>query len=665
MAQILSRHSKLQVVEATHNLIIEPNTVYVIPSSHFMEIKGGRLILTDKKNKPRPHMTIDYFFISLAKEQTTHAIGVILSGTGNDGSKGVKAIKKRGGMVIVQDPATANYKEMPFAAIASSVTDYILAPEAMPKVIEDYVENNITHTNQKDDKINEGGHLEIIRLIKETLPFDFTNYKHPTILRRIKRRMEQQHFSNVGKYYAFLQQNPKETELLANDFLIGVTSFFRDPESFKVIEETVIPDIIDHKKSDEVIKIWVAGCSTGEEAYSLAILIREYLDKVQQKNDVKIFATDISKSSLEFASKGVYPEALVKNITTERLKFFTHEDDDYFKIKPEIRQMLIFAHHDLAKNPPYCNIDLISCRNLLIYMNAVLQKKVFSMMYFGLKKDGYLFLGPSENATVLQKNFEEISNKWNILKRNKNGQTFRFDIFPSPILEGIKNTTMEISKKATAPLSKLAATDEINKVILEESGFRGICTDENLTVIRSFGDPSIYLKNELFNFNLNDLIPDHIAIAFKAAAHKALKTNDRIVLKNLKLQVKDELMSHIIDIVIKPFLITNSTTQLILVLFQKNRDKKTDQSYILADDTSQLTKGYVTNLENELTEAKHQLETAHDWIASSNENMQSFNEELLSANEEMQSANEELQSLNEELQTINKEQHYTNSELPN
>jgi two-component system CheB/CheR fusion protein len=662
MAQILSRYSKLQIIEATHNLSIEPNKVYLIPSSDFMEIKDGRLILTDKKNKSKPHMTIDHFFISLAKEQTTHAIGIILSGTGNDGSKGARAIKKAGGIVIVQAPDTASYKEMPLAAIASVVTDHILAPEAMPEVIEDYVENNITHPAQGDEEINESGHLEIIRLIKDTLPFDFTNYKHPTILRRINRRMEQQHFSNVGKYYAFLQQDPKETELLANDFLIGVTSFFRDPDAFKIIEKTVIPDIIDHKKPDEIIKIWVAGCATGEEAYSLAILLREYLDKHQHKQEVKIFATDISKSSLEFASKGVYPEAIIKNITTERLEFFTREGDQ-FKIKPEIRKMLIFAHHDLTKNPPYCNIDLISCRNLLIYMNAVLQKKVFSMMYFGLKKDGYLFLGPSENAAVLQKNFEEISNKWNILKRNKNGQIFRFDIFPSPVIEGIKNTTMEISKKATTPLSKLAVADEINKVILEESGFTGICTDENLTVIHSFGDPSVYLKNELFNFNLNDLIPDHIAIAFKAAAHKSLKTNDKIVLKNLKFQVKDQYVSHIIDLVIKPFLITKSTTQLLLVLFLENKDKATDQSYIMADDISQLTKEYVTNLEDELTEAKHQLEVAHEWIASSNENMQSFNEELLSANEEMQSANEELQSLNEELQTINKEQHYTNSEL--
>lgn len=664
MAQILSRHSKLHIVEATHDLKIESNKVYLIPSPDFMQIKDGRLLLSDKKDKPRPHMTIDHFFISLAKEQGNKAIAVILSGSGNDGTKGAEAIRKSGGIVMVQDPATAAYKEMPLAAIAGTIADNVLPPKDMPKAIEDYVKMGTLRQSSFPalEEISENSHIEIINLIKDTLPFDFTNYKYPTILRRIKRRMEQHHIDEVTKYYAFLQQNPEEIELLANDFLIGVTCFFRDPDAFAIIEEKVITDIIDRKNHGDIIKIWVAGCATGEEAYSLAILLREYLDKKQQETEVKIFATDISKSSLEFASKGVYTHNMVKNIRPDRLKFFNLEGEHY-KIKPEIRKMLIFAHHDLAKNPPYCNIDLISCRNLLIYMNASLQKKVFSMMYFGLKKYGYLFLGPSESAAILQNNFSEISSKWNILKRNKNGSIIRFDIFPSPVIEGIKNTTMEISKKTIAPLSKLAATDEINKALLEESGFRGVCTDENLKVIYTFGDPAVYLKNELFNFDLNELIPDHIAIAFKAAAHKSLKLNQRVILKNLEFEIKNEPLKRIVDLVIKPFLITKSTTQLLLVLFLDKKNEKDQESHILNNDISQLTTEYVTNLENELAESKHQLEVAHDWIASSNENMQSFNEELLSANEEMQSANEELQSLNEELQTINKEQHYTNAEL--
>lgn len=664
MKQILSKHSKLQIIETTHDTKIESNKVYLIPSSDFMQIEDGKLLLSDKKDKPRPHMTIDHFFISLAKEQGNKAISIILSGNGNDGTKGAEAIRKAGGIVMVQDPATAAYKEMPLAAIAGTIVDDILPPKDMPRYIENYAKKAEIRESSfpEEQEISENGHIEIINLIKETLPFDFTNYKYPTILRRIKRRMEQHHIEDVTNYYTFLQQNPEEIELLANDFLIGVTCFFRDPDAFTMIEEKVITAIVNHKDPGDIIKVWVAGCATGEEAYSLAILIREYLDQKQLQTEVKIFATDISKSSLEFASKGVYAAALVKSIKPDRLKFFNREGDHY-KIKPEIRKMLIFAQHDLAKNPPYCNIDLISCRNLLIYMNATLQKKVFSMMYFGLKKDGYLFLGPSESAAVLQNNFTEISSKWNILKRNKNGSTIRFDIFPSPVIEGIKNTTMEISKKTIAPLSKLAATDEINKALLEESGFRGVCTDENLKVIYAFGDPAIYLKNELFNFDLNELIPDHLAIAFKAAAHKSLKLDKRVILKNLEFEIKNEPLKRIIDLVIKPFLVARSTTKLLLVLFLDKKEKKEGDSHVLDNNISQLTTEYVTNLENELAESKHQLEVAHDWIASSNENMQSFNEELLSANEEMQSANEELQSLNEELQTINKEQHYTNAEL--
>lgn len=663
MAHILDKHSKLEVIEVTDHETIEVNKVYLIPSSKFMTIESGKLILSDKKDHPAPYKTIDYFFISLAKERKNKAIGIIFSGTGNDGSEGIQAIKKAGGIVIVQDPVTANFDGMPLAAIRTGCADLILSPQAMPQVIEDYLEDGILEIipDTKENDLDETILLKIIHLIKEFLPLDFTDYKRPTLLRRIKRRMIHNNFTLAHKYYEFLKDNPTEIQKLSNDFLIGVTSFFRDPEAFKLIEKTVIPAILFNRPIDDVAKIWIAGCATGEEAYSIAILAKEYMLKSNRNIEVKIFATDINKASLDKASKGVFTEIIEQSVSKTRLKnFFTKEDNTY-KIKHDIRKMLIFAQHDLVKNPPYCNIDLICCRNLLIYMNLGLQKKVFSMMHFGLKKDGYLFLGPSENAAVLKTDFHEISNKWNILKSNKSARSIRFNTFSSPIIEGPKTADIENSKKTAAPASPLAVVDDINTAILEESGFSGVVTDENLNVIRSFGNPGNYLKNEIFNFNLYDLLPDAISIALKAAAYKSVNNNKRIVLNDLKFTVNNK--SAFLNMVIRPLFSKKTGLKTLLILFVENNNQTAKQRIAKPINLEVLTKEHLINLEQELAETKQNLEIAYERIESSNENMQSFNEELLSANEEMQSANEELQSVNEELQTINKEHQITNAEL--
>ncbi|MEO6632698.1 MAG: CheR family methyltransferase [Mucilaginibacter sp.] len=655
MAQILAQHSKLQVIEATADVDIKANTVYLIPSSKFMIVEDGRLILTDKKDQPRPHMTIDYFFASLAKERGDKAIGIILSGTGNDGSNGIKAIKQAGGIVLIQDPDTASFNGMPLAAIATECADLILSPQAMPQVIEDYVKDGILEilTDEKPDQISEEELKQIFEQIKANLPLDFTDYKRPTIIRRIKRRMAAHNFSKVTKYREYLTGNDNEITILANDFLINVTSFFRDREAFKIIEETVIPDIIS-KNNSEVLKIWVAGCATGEEAYTMAILAKEYLIKHPQNIEVKIFASDISKSALDIASKGVYPDSIEKSVSKERLKHFFTKEGAHYKINHEIRKMLIFAQHDLAKNPPYCNIDLISCRNVLIYLNPVLQKKVFAMLHFGLKKGGYLLLGPSENATVLKDYFDEISVKWNVLKSNAAGRTIKFDAFSSHLIEGIKTTKMEVSKKDLAPVSKSALTDQLNLAMLAQSGVCGICTDENLLVIQSFGDTSPYLKNINFNHNLNDLLPGNISMAFKAAAHKALQMNERVMLTKLGMKSQDG-RDMAVDIVLSPFYLAKSGERLLMVQFIDVKLTAAEENMIHVEDINEVTKEYVISLEHEIAGLKHNLAVAHDRIASSNENMQSFNEELQSANEEMQSANEEMQSTNEELQSVNEE----------
>ncbi len=656
MVRILSPHSKLNVIEATENVDIKTNTVYLIPSSKFMTVEKGRLIMSEKTDEPRPHMTIDCFFSSLAKDLGKKAIGVVLSGTGNDGSKGIQDIKHAGGMVMVQDPATASFNGMPLAAIATDCADRVLSPKVMPQVIEEYVSNGSLKlsADQSAEQISEEELEKIFNIIKGQLPLDFSDYKRPTIIRRVKRRMVHHNLNTVSKYHDFLKENVEEIGLLANDFLISVTSFFRDPDAFKIIEETVIPEII--KKNDtEVLKIWVAGCATGEEAYSLAILVKEYLNKNTKNIEVKIFASDISKAALDTASKGIYPQIIGETVSKERLQQFFTKEGDVYKIKHEIRKMLIFAQHDLTKNPPYCNVDLISCRNLLIYLNTTLQQKVFAMLHFGLKEGGYLFLGPSESNSIIKDGFKEVSAKWNILKSNKTGRIMRFDAFSSHLISDIKTTEVAISKKAVTAESKSGLNNQVNAALVKECELNGVCTDEKLSVVQSFGDTKKYLKNINFNYNLPELLPEHISMAVKAAAHKALQLNERVVLDRLNLEDANKAKHKLINISVSPFYVKESEERLLLIVFTDSKTKTTEKNVIQVQDINEVTKEHVISLEQEVEQLKHSLDVAQEGIASSNENMLSFNEELQSANEEMQSANEEMQSSNEELQSVNEE----------
>ncbi|GGI28701.1 chemotaxis protein CheB [Pedobacter mendelii] len=671
MANILAPHSKLRVIEAVENVTIKPNTVYLIPSSKFMTVEDGRLLLSDKADQSRPYMTIDYFFASLAKERGDKAIGIILSGTGNDGSKGILNIKEAGGIVLVQDPDTASFNGMPMAALATGCSDLILSPQAMPQVIEDYVKDGMLEllADGRPDVISEAELSKIFDLIKGNLPLDFSDYKRPTIIRRIKRRMVEHNFSKIDLYLDFLKSHANEVKILANDFLISVTAFFRDPEAFKMIEEKIIPDMINSNNTN-VLKIWVAGCATGEEAYTLAMLTKEYSVEHSSDIEIKIFATDINKAALDTASKGIYDVTIEQTVSKKRLERFFTWDGKNYRIKSDIRKMLIFAQHDLVKNPPYCNIDLISCRNLLIYLNVSLQKKVLGMMHFGLKKGGYLFLGPSENAAILREDFDEISAKWNVLQSNKAGRAVKFDTFSSHVIEGAKTTTIEVSKKSVVPISKSALADQINNAVFKASGFNGVCTDEDLTVIQSFGDTTPYLKSINFNHNLNQLLPETISIAFRAAAHKALKMDEKVVLNKIIIPSKGRFKAKTVNIFITPFFIEKSEARLLIVEFSEKISKMEEKNIINVDDINEVTKEHVISLEHENAELKQNLSVAHESIASSNENMQSYNEELQSANEEMQSANEEmqstneeLQSVNEELQTINKDHHMTIDEL--
>ncbi|MEO6948732.1 MAG: chemotaxis protein CheB, partial [Ginsengibacter sp.] len=505
MVELLARHSKLEVLEAEDEMTVEVNQVYLIPNDKFMTINNGKLYLSKKDKAHGPNLTINRFFNSLALDSGRKAIGIILSGLGYDGTEGIKSIKNEGGMIIARNPETSDFNSMPSNAIATGLVDFVVEPSAMPDIIENYVKHsgNI-FLNNRNDKENI---KSIVDLIKNQLPLDFSEYKPSTILRRIKRRAADNNFVLLENYHAFLKENPGELELLAKDFLISVTSFFRDKEAFDFIEKKVIPDILRRIVPGEEVKMWVAGCATGEEAYSLAILIYEQLTGKLKDTVVKIFATDIDTVALIHARNGIFKSDISKHVSAERLeKFFTKENKNY-RVNAVIRNMVIFAQHDLVKNPPYCNMHFISCRNLLIYMMPALQKRIFSMLLFGLKKDGYLFLGASENPMSIIQNLEIVNKKWKIYKNLETKRAINFDTFSLPQMVNVSEKRPFGAPKKSLQNTKDSLAEVVNLNIIKEMNFLAICIDENNEVINTYGDTTKYLLQKNFNSNLTKLLP--------------------------------------------------------------------------------------------------------------------------------------------------------------
>jgi len=654
MVELLRRHSKLIVKEAEDGMDVERNRVYLIPNDKYMTIKNGKLYLTGKGDVKTPHLTINRFFISLAENSGRGAIGVILSGLGSDGTEGIKAIKKAGGMVMVRDPDTSEFNSMPSHAVATGLVDFVLEPELMPNAIDDYITyGNGTHSNNDEKNLK-----AILELIKGKLPLDFSEYKQTTILRRTLRRAGQNNFVTLKEYLAFLKKTPDEIEALAKDFLISVTSFFRDKEAFEFIEKNVFPSILERLMPGEELKMWVAGCATGEEVYSLAILIAEQLTGVYEDTVVKIFATDIDSVALVHAGKGVYPSNITKNVSPKRLeRFFLNEGEGY-RVKPVIRKMVIFAQHDLVKNPPYCNMQFISCRNLLIYMTPVLQKKIFSMLLFGLKMEGYLFLGSSENPMPIIRNLEVVNKKWKIYRNLESKRAVNFDAFSFPDLLETKRNGASLPAANEASSVDTTLADIIQECIADEMGYLAICVDENKQVVKYYGDTAKYLLPKHFNLNLAALLPKPLAMAFNTLSHKVLQTGEPAALGGIKTKQNGIVIN--VNMSVVAIKLKKDNRKLLLVTL--NEDKLKGADYEVFDEPRNLDQ-YTLNLEEEINELKVKLNSSKEQMDALNENMQSFNDELLSANEEMQSTNEEMQSVNEELDTINSDYQLKNKEL--
>lgn len=653
MAELLAKHSKLKISVAEEGMYVEPNQVYLMPAGKNMTIHERTLRLDDRQAN-QPNTAIDIFLDSLAEDQGDKGMAVILSGTGTDGTKGVAAIKRNGGYVIVQDPTSAMFDGMPNSAIDSGCFDVILPPELIPDEIISYLRRVILtnhFTNQKTD-IDERSFLKILDLIKEHTPLDFSEYKRPTIIRRIVLQMSKQNIISLEDYVNFLKFNHAEIEILANEFLISVTRFFRDENAFEVLKKKVLKEIVGKKLQADPLRIWVVGCATGEEAYSLAIVILEYLTEIKKNLEVKIFATDIDKTALQHAARGIYSESIEKDVSEKRLKNFFVKEDNKYKVKESIRKMIIFADHDIIKQAPYGKIDLISCRNLLMYLNPVLQKKVLASFHVSLNNSGFLFLGLNETLGEGPHSFVESDKQFKIFQSIETPQKARETIFNNP---GTDRQLINLNLSPTPNKSVITSnmTELVNQTLLEVSGYdTGLVVDTNFEIIQTFGDYEKFLLPKLFNFNLLEILPEELSIATSLTLKKAIQSNDIARMQEVRFKKNEVVRS--VDVFARPFLSERTTDQnAILVLFSEgeinNSPAETNEIFRMDEHIAQL----LEETRKELAETKQKLREVYQELNLSNDHLSSFHEELISANEELQSINEEHQTLNEELKSLN------------
>jgi two-component system CheB/CheR fusion protein len=535
LVELISKHTNMKVVEAGQDVALEKNHVYVIPNDKLLTIKNGRLQLGDKNFEKAPNTAIDTFLRSLAEDQGSKAIAVILSGTGTDGTRGIAAIQNGGGMVLVQDPITAKFDGMPNSAIAAGYADYILSPELMPEEIFNYIKERpirIATEGRPDESLLP----EVLKLVDKHCQYDFYNYKTPTILRRIGRRMSQLGYKKFQDYLDYLRDSAEECRILGKEFLIGVTKFFRDTAAFDLLRTEILPDIIRSKQQDDVLKIWVTACSTGEEAYSIAMLIDDYLQTTGKALEVKIFATDIDIDSIEFASKGTYPASSIADLDEHlQSKYFTRQGNN-MTVHPSLRKQIVFARHNILKDPPFIKNDMITCRNMLIYMNAILQRKVLSTLQFSLNTGGYLFLGPSEIPASVREGFEEINGKWKIYRKVSNDNRYNPDRFPST--QAYKSQREVRFNPSRENVTAKELNEDFRQVLTEEYGFAAIYIDRNLEIREAVGDfkKYLFLPDRISSLQILRMVGKDLSLALNTAIRKAIKENKKVNLNHVRIK---------------------------------------------------------------------------------------------------------------------------------
>ncbi len=668
LTEIIQRYTKLHVYEAKDDMKVVPNCVYIIPPNNNLALINGNLQLFQHTPHKGVQMPIDFFFSSLAEDQHDRAICIVLSGTGSDGTLGIRAVKSEGGLVIVQSPETAEYDGMPQNAIATGTVDYNLPPAEMAKQILTYLSHSRIILTSKEAVINDENALKkVFILIRSQTGHDFSKYKSSTINRRIARRLAVNQIDSINDYIRYIQQNPSEIESLFKDMLIGVTNFFRDKEVFSLLEESIIPALFDNKPVGSTIRAWCAGCSTGEEAYSIAILLQERLDQLKKNFNIQIFATDIDSRAISLARAGVFSQSISRDVSSERLaRFFTTKvGSDTYRINKNIRDLLIFSEQNVIKDPPFSKLDLISCRNLMIYLNKELQAKLIPVLHYSLNPGGYLLLGNSETIgdndalfTIVDRKAKVFRKKDNILKNPLS------QLILSTVETDIKMNKPKNSLENSRPLSLKDLTEQS---VLKESSMVGILINEQGDILYIHGRSGLFLELNPGEAAINNILKmarEGLKYELIKALHKMIETKETVRVDRINVKTNGHYSS--VNLIIKaldfsqtaahsnPLYVVLLDVPLVEIDSKQKKNTKNDLPMNISTELDAL-KAELRIKEEYLQTSNEELETSNEELKSANEELQSVNEELQSTNEELETSKEELQSINEELTTVNSE----------
>ncbi len=651
MDELLARHTELPIHLVEDGMPVEADHVYLMPAKKEMIITGGRFLLSDRDRQQELALPIDMFLRSLAQDCGSRAIAIVLSGGGSDGSRGIRHVHEAGGLVLAQDLESAQFDGMPKAAMETGVVDHALPPQDMPRVLLERARDG--HPSGRLPVATEPpearGLDAIYRVLESEFGLDFNHYKPSTVTRRIERRLGLAQSSNIEEYLTRLRSEREELDALYRDLLIGVTQFFRDPQAFQLLEEQVLPEFLTREPHDAPLRFWVAGCATGEEAYSLAILVQDLMARHGER-PVKIFATDVHRGSLELAAAGTYGEEAVANVSRERLvRYFTHSGSTY-QVVPELRQMVVFAQHNVISDAPFTRVDLVTCRNLLIYLQPPAQQRVLSAFHFALSRGGVLLLGPSETIGPLADGFEILDKHWQLYRKAAEVRT--------PV-DARRTATFSVNARVGLPSvpparHALGQLLSVYDALLEEAMPPSLLLNERGELIHSLGGASRFLRvrDGRQSLEVMDLVDAELKMILTGGLKRTLTENSPVVFNGVRVGSDDQ----VYRVTVRRIAGRAAGTRHVIASFETTGTTPgRAAARPIQIDVDQVSQQQLAALEAELGTTKESLQAAIEQLEASNEELQTSNEELQSSNEELQSTNEELQSVNEELYTVNAE----------
>jgi two-component system, chemotaxis family, CheB/CheR fusion protein len=682
LASMIQRKTLMPVVQVNESVKVKPNHVYVIPPAMHLRMVDGTIRLADPEHDRGRRVPIDLFFRSLGDAYREHAIGVVLSGTGTDGTLGLRRIKEEGGISLAQDPQEAEYDGMPRSAIAEGLVDFVMPVASMPEKL-----IGIKQASERIQLPPDGDHpprgeevaalRDILSMLRIRTGHDFSNYKQSTILRRVTRRMQVSETPDLASYLQYLREHTPEVQELQQDMLISVTNFFRDHGAFDFLNQEIMPKLFEGKSDGEQVRVWVTGCASGEEAYSIAILLAEHTEHLDRPPGVQIFATDLDDESIIQARDGLYPETIAADVTPERLRRFFSQEGQHYRVKKQVREMVLFAPHNILRDPPFSRLDLVSCRNLLIYLNRETQDRVLEIFHFSLRSEGFLFLGSAESADSVPDLFTPVEKKLRIFRRC--GVTSSVQYIPQMPLPGRWDIKIPETRM---PGRKSYSYSELHQILLEQYAPPSVLVNEAYDVIHISENAGRYLRfgGGEPSRNLLTLMHPDLRLDARAALYTATQENRQTETRHIDVNIDGARRQ--VKVIVRPVRHSEFQPTFMLIIFDESGETAQTGAAGSPGAPSGATNDMnhvVQRLEDELQQTRRMLrttveqyETSTEELKASNEELQAINEELRAATEELETSKEELQSVNEELQTVNlelkdnvEELSHTNADLQN